>query len=188
MNQLEKWLEAEHEALRRRHMAYMVKVPNPTTITSRTKAGKIRGHINSAVFVDFVGCLSGGRLVAIEAKEIDGKSTSFPIGRINDHQLQCLIDIDDMGGIAALMIAKKMNPKTATRRLMYFVPVAFIIETLGTRKSMTWDSLRPFLFTCITTEWIAAARYWSDYSKSGWLGVPHHLENEALRRAQRTTP
>lgn len=76
--------------------ALILKIPVPIEITSR-------GAVPKPSTVDFAGILDGGRFIAFDAKETQNK-TSFPLSNIHLHQLDYLLRIEALGGIAFFLI------------------------------------------------------------------------------------
>jgi recombination protein U len=93
---LEKLVTKANTAYAKNKQALILKIPVPIEVTKS-------GLINKPSTVDFTGLLSGGRFIAFDAKETKIK-TSFPLSNIHEHQLQYLLRVEELGGLAFFLI------------------------------------------------------------------------------------
>ena len=99
---LEDLLAWQHNVYESRRVAWVRKFPTPVTIIRRD--GEIVGAKPTGYAVaDFMGWLyTGGRALAVEAKECRGNR--FDLARIEPQQRDCLSACLDAGGVAAVML------------------------------------------------------------------------------------
>jgi len=99
---LEDLLAWQHNLYESRRVAWVRKFPTPVTIIRRD--GEIVGARPTGYAVaDFMGWLyTGGRAMAVEAKECGGDR--FDLARIQPQQRDCLSACLDAGGVAAVVV------------------------------------------------------------------------------------
>lgn len=150
---LELDLNKYHAALRARGLADVIHVPTPTGTTRR--AGKIAIVHQRGITVDYIGCLAGGRFVAIEAKH---RPDRIVISDLEPHQRDALARIDGLGGVA--MVYGRMDDGSDL-----IIPWGDLIPRVAI---LGGDPLwtRP-----LSKGWYAAALHWQTYEQGGWPAV-----------------
>ena len=95
-NQLEKRANKANLKYRKNQRALILKVPTPILYTAK-------GLIAQQSTVDYTGLIEGGTFLAFDAKETKVK-TSLPLANIQDHQIQYLEYVEELGGIAFFLV------------------------------------------------------------------------------------
>ena len=94
-------LALQHAAYLRAGKAAIIKLPTPWV--PHWSGGKVSGaHVAETAAADFVGCLHGGRAVAVEAKSTNIDRLS--LSRIRHPQRKYLDVVDDLGGVSLLVV------------------------------------------------------------------------------------
>jgi len=94
-------LALQHAAYLRAGRAVILKLPTPWV--PHWSGGKVSGaHVAETAAADFVGCLRGGRAIALEAKSTS--SGRLPLSRVRPPQREYLSAVDALGGVALLVI------------------------------------------------------------------------------------
>lgn len=134
---------------RKRGVAFVRKIDIPCTITNR-------GLQLHCAISDYEGCLAGGRLVGVEAKETEDKC-SFPLRQIKQHQLAYLLEVEKFGGLGYFVIHFKSKGDKA-----FLVPVEFISSRWeGEKRSVKYEEF-----------------------DVGWLIDPEEFLDEIVKRTQ----
>src|SRR5699024_2486642 len=100
---LENLIEYSNKSYRQKGWAVIDKVPTPWTVYYDKRTGRVvRAFPKEKGTVDFLG-VSHGRGIAFDAKSTNN-TTRFPLDNVKEHQLQYLLDYQEQGGIAFLIV------------------------------------------------------------------------------------
>lgn len=94
--ELEKRANKHNLQNRLRKQALILQIPVPLVMTKK-------GVIPKQSTVDFAGLLAGGKFIAFDAKETKVK-TRFDLSNIHQHQLEYLMMVKELKGIAFFLI------------------------------------------------------------------------------------
>ncbi|MFO3693627.1 Holliday junction resolvase RecU [Staphylococcus felis] len=97
---LETVIEASNRQYSERQLALVNKIPTPTKISQK----KGYAYYSEKSTVDFIGVYRK-KHVAFDTKEV--QRTSFPFGRLSDHQYKFLLNTHNQGGEAFILILFK---------------------------------------------------------------------------------
>lgn len=90
--------------------AYILKVPTDWQVL-RKGAKLVSAFPKKKSICDFLGVLSDGRAIALEAKRIASSTTSFPFSNIGDHQFKFFQKWKECGGLGYYIIYWKALDK-----------------------------------------------------------------------------
>ena len=141
---LEDMVNRTNERLREKGLALIQKIPTPIT---PVKIDKEHRHITLAYFekqstVDYIGAIQGIP-VCFDAKEC--VADTFPLQKIQEHQVKFMEDFEKQGGISFLLIYYSAKNK------LYYMRFAEILtfwnrSMEGGRKSFRFEELDPKFF------------------------------------------
>lgn len=135
-------LEQSHAAMARLGIAYVRKLPTPMRIVGKSPRGLIAVH-DAKSGVDYMGHYHDGRAIYVEAKHIS--AWSFPMSRLEDHQLAELSRAQLDGCISVLVVAIGSRDLVA---LPYVVVRDYVLRARhGGRKSIAREELERYRVT-----------------------------------------
>jgi recombination protein U len=138
INELEKLANAENIKLRKDEEALILKVPVPILYTNK-------GMIVKQSTVDYVGIIKGGTFVAYDAKETESK-TSFPLANMEQHQIEYLRFVKNLGGLAFFLI----HFKNLYKDKMFITPLSLVTHYYDNKEGRRSLPIKDFNLNWLT--------------------------------------
>lgn len=146
----ESYIVQPNSRYRLRGIASVDKIATPVKILKYAMSGPKKGRITDGFFeqkstVDFIG-IYRGKMIAFDAKETQNK-TSFPIGNVEEHQVEVLREKNMHRSISFLLVHFQVHQETYI--LFYEDLEKFWLEAAkGGRRSIPYQFFRENCIRC----------------------------------------
>lgn len=174
---LEEHIRQQNDLLRQMKRAAVARSPDPVTIESKDRYGKVHGRPSYRELCDFIGTIKGGLAVMFDAKATTRKNFEFKMleaskGGRDRSQRQLLAEFAAFGGVAFVYV--RHHPDQI-RHVDYLFPVDAegIIAHERSRKSIPLTSPN-------TKQWqIRPGQTWFDKLREILTSAPKFEDDEA---------